>query len=202
MSLYDELDDSLAECPLSHNKFLPLNILNDVITVEKVRANTGANTGSAVKTHTSSSNHSRAEDVVREAKRVFAILVLIGCENAIENLLLEGLTDEQLPLSRRGSGPDRNVLSGAVGNKKFETFRGWKQANVDHFLEKQWRVQAPVFDTTGSHFILHRECALPLKPQFEQIGRTTFSRVFKCILYPAHYQPASEVSVTSNPPWS
>jgi hypothetical protein len=192
MNLYDELIDSLTKCPLSQNKFLPLNILQDIITVESVLANTD----SIATAQTLFSNGGLAVEVVQRAKKVFASLIFVGRESAIGDLLSEGLTDEQLPLSRRGSGDDRNLLSGRDGNKTFETFREWNRADVDHFLEKQWRVQAPVFDTTGGHFSLHRECALPLMPQYEQIGSTGFSKVFGCELHSAHYQQGSQVRIT------
>lgn len=193
LSLYDVLKDRLTKCPLSHNKFLPLDILEDVITVENVRASAGSN----LKTELLSSNKDLAEEVVRKAKKVYASLVFIERQSVIGALLSEGLTDEHLPLSRRRNGPDRNVLSCRCGIKTFETFRSWKSSEVDIFLEKQWQVQAPVFDTTGSHFNLDPECALPLHPKVEQIGRTAISRVYKCTLYPAHYPQGFKVSITS-----
>jgi hypothetical protein len=191
MSLYDELGDGLTECPLSLNKFLPLNVLQDLITVESVLANTDP----VVTAQTLFSNGNLAVEVVQQAKKLFSTLIFVGCQNAIGDLLSEGLTDEQLPLSRLGSGADRNLLSGRIGNKIFQTFRNWTRADVDHFLEKQWRVQAPVFDTTGSHFSLHQDCALPLQPQCEPIGSTGFSNVFKCELHSAHYQQGSQVRI-------
>ncbi|KAG9235386.1 kinase-like domain-containing protein [Amylocarpus encephaloides] len=191
MSLYDQLDDSLAECPISRNKFLPLNILQNLITEDNVRANIGSD----VEGQTSSDNDGLAKDVVRLAKKVFACLIFVGCQNAIGDLLSEGLTDEKLPLFRSGSGSDRNVLSARIDGTTFKTFRDWKRPDVDHFLEKQWRVQAPVFDTkvTGGHFSLNRHCALPLQSKTEEIGSTQLSTVVKCTLYPGHYRPASKV---------
>jgi hypothetical protein len=189
MDLYDELNDSLVECPLTQNKFLPLNILQDVITVENI-----------VRTPPFSGNNDLAEEVVRTAKKALASLILVGRQNAIVDLLSEGLTDEKLPLSRRGSGADRNLLSDCDGNQTFETFRNWERADVNHFLEKQWLIQAPIFDTSGSHFILDRNGALPLQEDFEKIGTTDFSSVFKCGVYQSHYQQDSQVSVTPTQP--
>ncbi|KAH8750659.1 kinase-like domain-containing protein [Hyaloscypha finlandica] len=186
VDLYDELYDSLVECPLTQNKFLPLNVLQDVITVENI-----------VRTPPFSGNYDLAEEVVRTAKKVLASLILVDCQNAIVDLLSEGLADEKLPLrdrgSRRGSGADTDLLSVCDGNQTFETFRNWKRADVKHFLEKQWLTQAPVFDNSGSHFILDRNCALPLQEDFEKLGTTDFSNVFKCELYQSHYQQDSQV---------
>jgi hypothetical protein len=193
-NLYDILKESLIKCPLSRNRFLPLDILQDVITAESVRANVGSN----LKTELLSSNKDPAEEVVRKAKKVYAILVFLERQNDIGALLAEGLTDEHLPLSRPGCAPDQKVLSCRSGIKTFKTFRNWRLPEVDNFLERQWQVQAPVFDTTGSHFNLAPECALPLHPKAEQIGRTAISRVYKCTLYPAHYPQGAKVSITAN----
>jgi len=167
--------------------------------VESVLANTDSD-HTVVGTQTSLSDKDLAEEVVRRARKGFASLVFVGCQSAIRDLLSEGFTDEHLPLSRTQGGADRNLLSGCDGSKTFETFRTWKRADVDHFLEKQWRVQAPVFDTSGSHFILDRYCAFPLRPDFDKIGITDYSNVFKCEVYQAHYQRGSQVRVTSTQP--
>jgi hypothetical protein len=184
--LYDELADSLTICPLTENEFLPLSVVEKVITVEKILG------------------LFRGEDLagknVHLATKAFAILILLGRKNVtseITELLSEDFTDEQLPLSRRSSGDDRNVLSNCTGDRVFKTFRKWERVDVDHFLAKQWLVQAPVFDTFGSHFILDRNCALPLHKDYTQIGTTEFSRVFKCGLYSSHRQQDSQVSVTA-----
>ena len=53
-----------------------------------------ANTGTVIKLQTLFCNQDLAKEVVRQVKKVFASLVLIGCENTIKSLLLEGLTDK------------------------------------------------------------------------------------------------------------
>jgi hypothetical protein len=193
LSLYDILKDNLIKCPLSRNWFLPLDILQDVITAESVRASVGSN----LKTELLSSNKDPAEEAVRKAKKVYASLVFLERQSDIGALLAEGLTDEHLPLSRPRNAPDQRVLYCRSGIKTFKTFRNWRRPEVDNFLDKQWQVQAPVFDTTGRHFNLAAECALPLHPKIEQIGRTAISRVYKCTLYPAHYPQGAKVSIMS-----
>jgi hypothetical protein len=193
-SLYDELDDNLAECPLTHNKFLPLNALNDLITVESVLVNIDSG-NTIVGTQYSLSDKGLAQEVVLRAKKGFASLVFVGHQRAIRDLLSEGFTDEYLPLSRTRSGVDRNLLSGCDGSKTFGTFRTWRSAHVDNFLEKQWRVQAPVFDTSSCHFNLNRHCALPLHRDFDHIEVSAYSDVFKCEVYRAHHQHRSQVRI-------
>jgi hypothetical protein len=186
------LHDNSKECPLSHNQYLPLDILQKEVTVKSVLAYIE----SVIRTPTTISNHDLAVKIIQQAKGVFATLIFVGRENAIEELLSEGLIDKHLPLSRRGSGADRNLLCCRDGSKIFETFREWRVTEVNNFLREQCRVQEPVFDIAGSHFTLGRDCALPLEPGWELIGTTGFSRVYKCALYPGHYRMISQVSVT------
>jgi hypothetical protein len=189
--LEERLLDNSKECPLSHNQYLPLDILQKEVNVHSVLTHIE----SVIRTPTTISNHDLAEKIIQQAKGVFATLIFVGRENAIEELLSEGLTDKHLPLSHRGSGADRNLLWCRDGSKIFETFREWRVTEVNNFLREQWRVQAPVFDIAGSHFTLGRDCALPLEPGRELIGTTGFSRVYKCALYPSHYRMISQVSV-------
>jgi hypothetical protein len=190
--LDDILFHNLKECPLSHNQYLPFDILQEKVTEKSVLAYIQ----SIIGIRTTLSNHELAVAIVQQAKGVFATLIFIGRENAIGTLLSKGLTDKHLPLSRRGSGADQNLLCCRDGSETFEISLEWTRPDVNHFLKEQWRVQAPVFDIAGRHFTLGRECALPLEPGCEPIGSTTFSRVYKCALYAGHYRMVSQVSVT------
>jgi hypothetical protein len=81
--------------------------------------------------------------VVGQAKKVFAILVLADNPLAIKELLKEGLTDENLPLSRKGYDSS-NILVSVCGRKTFRSFDVPKnEAKVTNFLDKQWTVLAP-----------------------------------------------------------
>lgn len=184
MSLYAELSSHLRICPLGDKSFLPLDSLDETITAESVKAQL-----------------SREDlqfwsglpgEVVQHAKKVFAILVLIDEPRAIKDLLLEGLTDEHLPLFPKGDRNDNILVS--VRGKTFQSFVAWpSSARVDAFLEKQWEVQAPVFDATGSNIILNPKCALPFQ-SIAEVGRGQFGTVYKGVLHPAH-QKGFKVSV-------
>jgi hypothetical protein len=192
VDFYGVLRHKLTTCPLTHVDFLPLDILQDVITVDSIRADAGWNSNPELL----SNLEDTAEEVLLNAKKVYASLVFIQRQSAFEALLSEGLTDEDLPLSRQ-SGTSTNVLCCQKGIKTFEAFRSLRSFEVDIYLEKQWHVLAPVFDTTGSHFNLSRKCALPLTPMREEIVKTSNSQVYKCALYPAHYPQGAKVSAKS-----
>jgi ankyrin repeat protein len=176
-SLYSQLDASLLDCALSRQKFLPLDILRMIITKEKVEAELPL----TIRLF----QPSLPAKVAQQAKKVFAILVLIGEPLAIKELLSEGITDEHLPLYRETEAASTDVLTSQDG-KSFRSFDAWKMAvKVDEFLTKQWLVLAPVFDTTGRHFILNEKCALPFV-EAEAISHEHYSITYRGVLHRAH----------------
>jgi hypothetical protein len=186
MSFYQQLDDALVMCSLGDQSqdFLPLSELNEKITKDSVRAQLSYTTLWC--------RPGLPEKVCQYAKKVFAILVLIGEPSAIRDLIADGLTDEHLPLSRN-SGKEKNILLSVKG-QRFSSFAAWPhEARVKAFLEKQWVVQAPVLDMTGKHIVLDRKCALPFRTS-DDISGAGSSVVYKGILHPAH-QEGFEVSV-------
>jgi hypothetical protein len=189
-TLYSQLKPCLLECPLMGQPFLPLDILDKKITKENVHAELPWKGRFLQRNLTNK--------VIIQAKKVFVVLVFTGEPLAIGDLLKEGLTDEDLPLSRK-PGENDNILVSCSGKKTFRSFEAWrKDAQVTNFLEKQWYVLAPVLDTTGNYFILDQKCALPF-PKVEEVGGGHFSTVYKSALHPAHQQ-GFQVSIPSNRP--
>jgi len=190
-TLYKVLRPSLLDSPLggTGQQFLPLNILDEAITKETVQAEL-----QKLPWRSRALQRGLTGKVLQKAKKVFAILVLMGEPLAITGLLPEGLTDEHLPLSRK-EGKDDNILV-SVRGKTFRSFEAWRnEARVTEFLEKQWVVQAPVLDTTGKHITLDPQSPFPFL-QIEEIGGSRFSTVYKGALHPAHQQEI-RVSVSS-----
>ena len=180
MSLFQQLRLCLLECPLeSQKKFLPLNDLNEKITRDSIKRE--------LPPMTQRFNCNLPDKVLQHAKKVFAILVLMGEPRYIKDLLQEGLKDEHLPLqSKRGDNP--NVLVSVHGTT-FKSFDTWKnEARVGEFLEKQWLVLAPVLDPTGKHIILDTKCALPFQCIDQKTDRGALSIVYKGTVHPAHQQ--------------
>jgi hypothetical protein len=75
------------------------------------------------------------ERIVKYAKEVFIILVLVGKADDVEKLFEDGLTDEHLPLYPKGESngaPESHSIK-----KLFESFASRNKSEVDHFLVKQ-----------------------------------------------------------------
>ncbi|GKT51646.1 serine/threonine-protein kinase PknD [Colletotrichum spaethianum] len=176
MSLFDSLRDSQIKSPFGP-KFLPLSCLDTAITKTSVEGEFSY--------FTRLLNPYLSQNVVQHARKVFAVLVFIDRAAAICELYNEGLTDDQLPLSRN-NGDDRNVLFSDRGKKRFTSFRSWTSASVDLFLDKQWLFQSPVFGATGEHLNLDPTCALPMLPDAEEVAAGLYNVVYRGTLHPAH----------------
>jgi hypothetical protein len=134
------------------------------------------------------------ENKIQGARKVIIILMLMAKIEAIENLLLEGLTDGDLPLSEYGA----NLQSRC----KKKIFAALKPGGVSLFLEKQWMVVEPAFELnapTASNLRLSKNVALRLTVsschEVTKPGPVT-TRVYKITLKPG-CQPEWDDSVSS-----
>ncbi|KAJ4293285.1 hypothetical protein N0V90_008567 [Kalmusia sp. IMI 367209] len=184
-SLFSRLRKAQVGCFLNgEQKFLPLDVLDKEICEDNVR---GALSKDSVLTQTLKLFPFTPVDqfprqVVAQAKKVFAILVNIGEPNAIRKLLVEGLTDDHLPLCLDKDGVTLNSRSG----KTFHSFEtSMMEQRRSDFVDRQWTVLAPILDVSGRHTILDRRCPLPFE-HTEQAGHGVSSTVYKSKLHPAH----------------
>jgi hypothetical protein len=169
--LFDELQDAIQDGALNGQKFLPLNIIDDTITGERLKV--------AFRSGFHFRCASLSDDIAQFARKVFAILVLIGEPIAIKDLWKQGLRDEHLPLV---AAQTRGKLKAADGRE----FGAWKvAARASEFLDRQSLVDAPVFDDTGGHFSLSANCAMPFTDS-DEVDGGTFGYVYKCELHRAH----------------
>jgi hypothetical protein len=154
--LYDRLYRAIQTCPLTENEFIPLDTLHNEITwpaVKELLPDT-------FRRRWLSCWDCILEHKIPGARKVIAILELIGQSDTIEILLLEELTDEDLPLSRKGVNLQSNC-----GEKAFKSFGTWKPGLVDAFLTKQWMVIEPPLKFDANHAInieLDKYCVLQL----------------------------------------
>ncbi|KAM7215589.1 Protein kinase-like domain containing protein [Rhypophila decipiens] len=97
------------------------------------------------------------DQVVRQARKVFAILVLIDHGPAIRELVNDDRIDDgDLPLSSEfddQTGKTR-VFSVKTG-KQLASFGSWPRPQIQKFLDKQWFVQVPIL-ITGQHLKIKR----------------------------------------------
>jgi hypothetical protein len=185
LSFYQQLKKSLVKCPLGNQQFLPLSELDAKVTRDSISAQLSEDTRQLLP--------SLPDEVLDHAKKIFAILVVIGEPRRIQDLVQEGLTDEHLPLSLR-EADNYNVLK-SRNDQNFKSFASWdNEPRVEEFLDKQWLVQAPVLDPTGRHIDLTEKCALPfLQSNKVATAADGLCSVHRGILHPAH-QKGFEVS--------
>ncbi|KAI0437012.1 kinase-like protein [Xylaria telfairii] len=185
-SLYSQLDSKIIKSDnkkitqqLSTFSFLPLDVIDEIITKDIVKAKSLR--------YTSIFRPDLSAQIVERTKKVFAILGLLEEEDIIKNLFDEGLVDEDLPLTRlQAQGrSNSNVLASRQG-KEFKSFsKLGKERAVDNFLKEQWLVLAPIFTTDGKHFQVDGEAPLPFY-DIEKIPTHSISNVYKALLHPAH----------------
>ena len=163
----------------SEQQFLPLDIVDEQITEDAIKAELSRKTPDRFR------NRTLFSQVVEQAKKVFAVLVIIGEAQAIEALLQEGITDKHLPLSRRGDDENDDVLVSHDG-KAFPSFSQWEDdIRVDEFLDKQWIVQAPVLEYSSDELKFSNKHAMPFLAAIK-VTHTRFSSVWKTNIHPAH----------------
>lgn len=187
-ALLSSLKDSLQYSSIVSQEFLPVSNLNDLITKEKVQNELPTTLMGRL------FSDSLPSKISINARRIFAVLVIIGEPQAIRKLVDDGLTDEDLPLAR----PTHDKHSGTLeskGRQEVKSFKDWKnEAKVDMFLEKQWLFLAPKLDVTGTStvFQVHSRCPLPFLRATELRGEHS-NVVYKSELHAAH-QTGSGVS--------
>jgi serine/threonine protein kinase len=154
-SLYEELEE--RTCPLTGHKYLRnLESLSKIITWPSVQKTLTPSFGRRWLPYWDSN----LENKIPGARKVIAILFRAGQSKTIETLLLEDLTDADLPLFQ--SGED---LQSDSRDKVFMSFRTWEPGAVDRFLEKQWVVLEPSMkldSATAINVRLEGQCALSL----------------------------------------
>lgn len=191
--LFQRLKKSQLTCSLNDNlqMFLPLDTIRREITEDNVHDALSRDTGltSALKWLRLKPENQIPQRVVKEATKVFAILVLIGEPDAIRDLLEEGLTDKYLPLHPDDAG----VTLIADGGKRFSSFAKLGEQRISDFVEKQWIVLAPILDDSGKHTELDYRCALPFVYS-DPVGYTKSSAIHKSKLHPAHYYSGSSTN--------
>jgi hypothetical protein len=154
--LSDQLETLVS--PIDEKEFVPLDILESVISKENVKNELGI-TDNHWKNLLGLRKPSDLPDrVTKQAKRIFAALVNMNRATAIEGLLDEGLGDKHLPLS---SHPEHEGQLSCDGVTIFP-FGNWPRALVKDFLRhKQWFFLAPILDTRGQLIKINQDCPLP-----------------------------------------
>lgn len=196
-SFYDQLSScevNLTESPISQDGFFPVTCLNDI---------TKSNIANQLPFFSTRLwRRSLVDEIFQHAKKIFAILVLMGDPRTIRPMLKIGLTDEYLPLSYQETN-DRTrstILVSMKDGKQFNLSGIFTPPKLRAFHGGQWAVQAPIFDTYGQHFVLEAKCPLPLTT-CGKMGDAP-GQVYKATIHSAHFRIRGEVSVDTKSPSS
>ncbi|KAK5654273.1 hypothetical protein OQA88_7449 [Cercophora sp. LCS_1] len=151
----------------------------------------------------SSPENSLLDKSFNQARKVFAVLALIGQGSTSSELICkDNITDQDLPLSRKPGELSVliSVKSDGEAPKEFPAFKSWDERRVRDFLEKQWLVLAPVLDATSKDLTLDPNCPLPIVKSILKVKGYGFY-VYQAWLHPAHQlwptkdKPASCVAI-------
>ncbi|KAK5630878.1 hypothetical protein RRF57_006593 [Xylaria bambusicola] len=180
------LEEAKEECPLTKREHIRPDIIRKIITVEAVKGELPTTWGRWLFPCWDWD----LEDKVQRTSRVIAIIGLLDRFDLIDTLLMDGLTDDHLPLVKDAD----NCLRSQCGKnifKSFNTHRGNK--NLAHkFLETQWMVWAPILDFKAGNLT-----SIPLQPSstlpfdYERVAETTYSAVYKGTLWQLHHKGLS-----------
>ncbi|KAI0117673.1 hypothetical protein GGR51DRAFT_545666 [Nemania sp. FL0031] len=172
--------------PLSNEKFLPYDKLDELMTEETINS---AFEDVGIE---ESKRASLAKWVCENGRRLFLILVLSSWETKellshLEKLKNDGVDDNVLPLEFGDNygyqpGPRKEEES----DKKFFSFKRWKDNDKELFKTHQWPLSAPVFGLEFRHQ-LHLQQPLPyLNITPEPVSSGFFGEVSRAEIHQAH----------------
>jgi hypothetical protein len=199
------LEDSRIEWPVGSNThFIPIDEVNRIIRPENIKAELPP----TLDFEDPRDREEMASSIFSHAKKIFAILVLIGCQSSTREFLDCGITDEDLPLSRTSPsiiGHESPSFNWAQIQTRsglpVEFLRTWDRHDVEEFCRLQWLFLSPVFNLGEGirHYDLEDNCVLPFIEDQERTNTKSggFSDVWNIRIHPAHqnlYQSTSFVS--------
>ncbi|KAF2805713.1 uncharacterized protein BDZ99DRAFT_395569 [Mytilinidion resinicola] len=135
-------------------------------------------------------DESLADFVLAYARRVFAISIYIGLEDAkLRKAMLlckeHGINDRKLPIAYT-QDVSLNVLA-RLENSVDQKRRIWNLRRINKFCEEQWSFLAPVFSTAIFNHDLHPNAVLPFTRKHD-IVNGSFGQVYKYEIHPHHFK--------------
>ncbi|RMJ08360.1 hypothetical protein CDV36_012017 [Fusarium kuroshium] len=130
-------------------------------------------------------------------RKIFAVLILLGREDAIRCFLEAGIDDGHLPFRILQSDPDGSpqVHSETKPDKTFNHFFGLDRRETAMFMERQWSLLAPsLFDDDmvprkAPPLALHPETILPFTST-ELFNSGAYSKVYRVRIHESHHYEA------------
>ena len=197
----EQLRYGRRECPgRAHFFFVPKSTLEGLITVPVVARDIQI-TNKAIEEKEALR---AAEDACQRAKKLYAALAYVKKGSDICSLLKEGVTDQDLPLTRKEDNHQgsfalsRNSISLARDpglKESISTFEGWSDKEREKFDRVQWWMTAPFFVPAledEGHHELDDKTILPFVPfegseEMKKPIQGGYSEVYRVRLHPAHH---------------
>ncbi|KAM3075309.1 hypothetical protein ACMFMG_007249 [Clarireedia jacksonii] len=133
---------------------------------------------------------SHATHVVANAKKLYATLLLVMKDADIRQILEEGISDVDLPLTYDIPSENRMASFYTCNGKPVKSFEDWGEEVKENFNRQQWSLMAPVFEGE-KHRELNSMDLLPFLPleDSENIQkRGAYGKVYPVRIHPSHHK--------------
>ncbi|CAH0044491.1 unnamed protein product [Clonostachys solani] len=175
-TLYSQCPKLYASDGVNHRKYVPVDSMRELVNKESISSELKR------KKKIPWGVSKCAAQIEEKSSKLFLTLVLSGKAPDIRRLRKAGFTDNDLPLIKLD---DTTLQSSSEEKKLFETPKGWKEQTIDTFIEKQWMMIAPIFNSNGEHRDFDTNICLPFD-NLDEKGHSNTSIVFKANIHKAH----------------
>jgi hypothetical protein len=169
--------------------FLPHDKLNEIVSREEVMSN--------LKDAKVSNPEDLVEFVLKDAKQLFLILVMMEDLSLLRGLQQDEIKDASLPI-----GFDKEYYGYSLeereplGKPRFSIFKDWTRNERRLFDTYQWNFAVPMFNGSQFRFHFHKNRILPfLNSEAEKsVSSGFFGEVSRTEIHPAHIAVSEAVS--------
>lgn len=188
-TLREKLCDIRRERPPgSHKYFIPADDLEHLLTADAISIELQAQGLSEDRAR------SYSEDILKSARKLFAILVYVRQGEKVLEFLEEDIEDSDLPFIRSDMDPkakDYKLCSSRRPGQPIKCMENWSRHLVEDFGRDQWWMLVPIFEYHEGieHYDLQDNCVLPWVEDEESGDREIqggFGSVSKVAIHQAH----------------
>jgi len=169
--------------------FLPHDKLNDIVSREEVMSN--------LKDAKVSNPEDLVDFVLKDAKQLFLILVMMENLSLLGGLQQDEIKDASLPIGfdKECYGYSLEELE-PLGKPRFSIFKDWSRNERRLFDTYQWNFAIPMFNGSQFRFHFHRSRILPFlnSEAKKPVSSGFFGEVSRTEIHPAHIVVSEAVS--------
>ncbi|KAI9642072.1 hypothetical protein NHQ30_009943 [Ciborinia camelliae] len=129
-----------------------------------------------------------AENAIKKANHLYAVLAYLKRGPEIFHFLTEGLSDDDLPFRRHpGSYRSKNHTLVTKHGKHIKAFETWEEKKLENFYRYQWWMIAPIFHY-NEHYEFEKEVVLPFLRLDLEVGSQagSYGEVYPVHLHHSH----------------